>query len=162
MARLRIRNRDARRIFLHASGLSQTPTGKLDLGQLIKDLGFVQLDAIQVVARAHHHILWSRNQNYREPMLGKLMSEERQVFEHFTHDASVIPMEFYPIWRRQFRRLDAKTRRYGWHRAMDGHGGIDPLLDTIRNAGPLSTKSFETEVIGERKMWDRPPHKPPP
>ena len=41
---------------------------------MIHDLGFVQLDSIQVVARAHHHILWSRNQNYREPMLDKLLA----------------------------------------------------------------------------------------
>ncbi|MEO1220942.1 MAG: crosslink repair DNA glycosylase YcaQ family protein, partial [Pseudomonadota bacterium] len=90
MARLKIRNRDARSIFLNASGLSQVPTGKLDLRQLIKQLGFVQLDAIQVVARAHHHILWSRNQNYREPMLGKLLSRDRLVFEHFTHAAKFV------------------------------------------------------------------------
>jgi uncharacterized protein YcaQ len=87
------------------------------------------------------------------------MANDRQVFEHFTHDASVIPMEFYPIWQRQFRRLGAKSRQYGWHEAMDEFGGIDPLLDAIREAGPLNTKAFDTQINGERKMWDRPPHK---
>ncbi|MEL6414612.1 MAG: crosslink repair DNA glycosylase YcaQ family protein [Pseudomonadota bacterium] len=159
MARLKISNRDARRVFLSASGLARAPIGELNLGQLVHELGFVQLDAIQVVARAHHHILWSRNQNYREPMLGHHMANDRQVFEHFTHDASVIPMEFYPLWQRQFRRLEHKTRQYGWHRAMDDLGGIEALLNTIRASGPLSTKSFETKIEGERRMWDRPPHK---
>ena len=97
-ASLRIHNRDARRLFLSAQGLAKTPTGALDLERLIYDLGFVQLDTIQVVARAHHHILWSRNQNYREPMLDRHMAGHRRVFEHFTHDASVIPMEFFPLW----------------------------------------------------------------
>ena len=59
-APLEIRNRDARRLWLHAQGLSATPTGPLDLAALIRDLGFVQLDSIRVVSRAHHHILWSR------------------------------------------------------------------------------------------------------
>ncbi|MEH6411562.1 MAG: crosslink repair DNA glycosylase YcaQ family protein, partial [Hyphomonas sp.] len=75
---------------------------------MIRRLGFVQLDTIRVVARAHDHILWSRNQNFREKMLETCLARDRHVFEHFTHDASLIPMDFYPMWRRQFRRLEAK------------------------------------------------------
>ena len=93
-APLRISHRDARRLWLGGQGLAETPTGKLDLDALIKRLGFVQLDTIQVVSRAHHHILWSSNQNYREPMLNKALAKHRDVFEHFTHDASVIPIDF--------------------------------------------------------------------
>jgi len=72
---LQIKNKHARRLWLTSVGLSTAPTGSLDLLALIKQLGFVQLDAIQVVARAHHHILWSRNQNYREPMLDQLLAK---------------------------------------------------------------------------------------
>ena len=64
---LRIGNRDARWLWLQAQDLSETPTGPLDLPEIIRRLGFVQLDTIQNVTRAHHHILWSRNQNYRGP-----------------------------------------------------------------------------------------------
>ena len=110
-APLQISNRDARRLWLDAQGLAATPTGTLDLDGMIQSLGFVQLDTIQVVSRAHHHILWSRNQNYRERMLNKHLADHRLVFEHFTHDASVIPMDFYPMWQRQFRRLEEKVRR---------------------------------------------------
>lgn len=158
-ARLQISNRDARRLWLGAQGLAPTPTGKLDLDALIKSLGFVQLDTIQVVSRAHHHILWSRNQNYREPMLNRHMAKHRQVFEHFTHDASVIPMDFYPMWQRQFRRLEEKVRRWEWHRGMLGADGRNAIKDRIRNEGPLCTKAFDTKVKGEKKMWARPPHK---
>ena len=79
-----INNRDARRLWLHSHGLAHTPNGALDVLQTIKDLGFVQLDSIRNVTRAHHHILWTRNQNYREPMLGALLTEDRALFEHFT------------------------------------------------------------------------------
>ncbi|WP_018996324.1 winged helix-turn-helix domain-containing protein [Hirschia maritima] len=119
-------------------------------------MGFVQLDTIQVVARAHHHILWSRNQNYREPMLDKLLRDERKVFEHFTHDASVIPMEFYPFWTRQFERLEKQTRRWGWHEALPN---MNELKKRIQSEGPLSTKAFDTKITGQKKMWSRPPHK---
>lgn len=156
---LRISNRDARRLWLAGQGLSATPTGKLDLDELIKALGFVQLDTIQVVSRAHHHILWSRNQNYREPMLGRHLARDRKVFEHFTHDASVIPMDFYPMWQRQFRRLEAKVRKWEWHRGMLDEDGRNSIKDRIRSEGPLCTKAFDTKVQGEKKMWARPPHK---
>lgn len=158
-APLEIRNRDARRLWLDAQGLSATPTGPLDLAAMIRGLGFVQLDSIRVVSRAHHHILWSRNQNYREPMLDRLMRKDRGVFEHFTHDASVIPMEFYPNWRRQFRRLEAKVRGWEWHRGMLDEDGRAHLVERIREEGPLSTKAFDTKVKGPREMWRRPPHK---
>ncbi|MCA8901521.1 MAG: YcaQ family DNA glycosylase [Hyphomonas sp.] len=158
-APLEIRNRDARRLWLASQGLAATPTGPLDLAALIRDLGFVQLDSIRVVARAHHHIIWSRNQNYREPMLDALMRKDRGVFEHFTHDASVIPMEFYPMWRRQFRRLEEKVRGWEWHRGMLDAKGRNAIVERIRNEGPLSTKAFDTKIEGPREMWRRPPHK---
>lgn len=158
-APLEIRNRDARRLWLDAQGLAATPTGKLDLNALIRALGFVQLDAIRVVSRAHHHILWSRNQNYREPMLNRLMRDHRGVFEHFTHDASVLPMDFYPMWRRQFRRLEEKVRGWEWHRGMLDEEGRAAIRERIRNEGPLCTKHFDTRIGGRREMWRRPPHK---
>ena len=159
LARLRIPNRSARRLWLSAQGLAETPTGKLDLDALIKQLGFVQLDTIRVVSRAHHHILWSRNQNYREPMLGKHMTQNRRVFEHFTHDASVIPMEFYPMWARQFRRLEEKVRGWEWHRAMLPLDGREAIKARIKAEGPLCTKAFDTKIQGKKEMWSRPPHK---
>ncbi|MEO0421841.1 MAG: crosslink repair DNA glycosylase YcaQ family protein [Pseudomonadota bacterium] len=156
---LTISNRDARRLWLDAQGLSRTPTGKLDLDALITSLGFVQLDSIRAVSRAHHHILWSRNQHYREPMLNRALARDRLIFEHFTHDASVLPMAFYPAWSRQFRRMEAKVRGWEWHRAMLDAKGRRALRDRIAAEGPLSTEAFDTKASGDREMWSRPPHK---
>ncbi len=157
---MRIPNRDARHLWLDAQALSRPPTGTPDILGIIKQLGFVQLDTIQVVARAHHHILWSRAQHYREPMLEHLLSTDRSVFEHFTHDASVLPMEFYPAWRRQFVRLEKKVRKWEWHRNMLDADGRNHLLERIEAEGPLSTAAFDTKVKNPKpKMWNRPPHK---
>jgi uncharacterized protein YcaQ len=158
MTSLRIPNRTARRLWLSSQGLAVTPTGKLDLGQMIHDLGFVQLDTIRVISRAHHHILWSRNQNYREPMLGKHL-KNRQIFEHFTHDASVLPMAFLPMWQRQFQRRAARIRTAGWWKSMPDAEGRAAIRARIEREGPLSTHDFDTKVEGRREMWSRPPHK---
>lgn len=159
MARLQIDNRTARALWLTSHGLAHVPTGPLDTLGLIKQLGFVQLDTIQVISRAHHHILWSRNQNYREPMLDTMLRDRRQVFEHYTHDASVLPMEFLPMWQRQFQRKKEEVSRSSWFGKHLDAALIDEVIRRITEQGPLSTHDFETKVTGEKTMWQRPPHK---
>lgn len=156
---LRLSNTDARKLWLHTQGLGTAPTGKLDVLGIIERLGFVQLDTIRIVSRAHHHILWSRNQHYREPMLNKLLAKQRAVFEHFTHDASVLPMSTYPLWRRQFRRMEARLRQSGWYKSMLGADGRAAIIERIRAEGPLSTHAFDTECEDKTVAWRRPPHK---
>ncbi len=156
---LKISNRDARRLWLHSHGLGRAPTGAVDVLQIIKDLGFVQLDSIRNVTRAHHHILWSRNQNYREPMLWECLSRDRALFEHFTHDASIIPMEYYPIWRKQFRRMQKRLGASKYYKAFPGAQDREVIKDRIRNEGALSTRAFESKIKGKKQMWSRPPHK---
>lgn len=156
---LRIKNREARRLWLHSTGLADTPTGPLDLLQIIKDLGFVQLDTIRNVTRAHHHILWTRNQNYREPMLWKLLADDRGLFEHFTHDASLIPMDFYPMWKRQFPRIKKKITGSWYADSGLSEAEHDAIKSRIEQEGPLCTRAFDSKVVGKKEMWKRPPHK---
>lgn len=159
MSILRIDNKAARQLWLTSQGLGTAPTGPLDVLGTIKDLGFVQLDTIQVVARAHHHILWSRNQNYREPMLDDVLGRQGGVFEHFTHDASVIPMEYLPLWQRQFTRKKAQMDKAGWLKNLPNTSAREGIKNRIREEGPLSTHAFESTQKGPKKMWARPPHK---
>lgn len=156
---LRIDNKTARSLWLTAQGLGSAPTGALDVLALIKQLGFVQLDTIQVVSRAHHHILWSRNQNYTEPMLDNLLGKDRSIFEHFTHDASVIPMEYLPMWRRQFERKKAQHDRAGWFKGLPDEAARQVIKDRIAAEGPLSTHAFDSKAANPGQMWSRPPHK---
>lgn len=152
---VRITNRQTRRLLIQAHGLSLTPTGPLNLAALIKTLGYVQLDTIRTVSRAHHHILWSRNQNYREPMLWDAL-KTRALFEHFTHDASLLPIEFYPIWNWQFIRMQKKFERRKWRPNPELLANI---TSRIIAEGPLSTHAFDTKVFDRNEMWARPPHK---
>ena len=156
-AALRISNREARRLWLWTNGLSQTPVGKLDVMGMIRALGFVQIDTIRNVTRAHHHILWSRNQNYREKLLWPRL-KGRDLFEHFTHDASLIPMEVLPYWQRQFDRLGQKAAASDWFQSGLGQAEIAGIRRRIEKEGALSTHAFDTKAES-REMWARPPHK---
>ena len=155
---LKIDNRSARRLWINAQELASPPTGIFDLLQTITRLGYVQLDTINNVTRAHHHILWSRNQNYRESMLNDLLAKERGLFEHFTHDASLLPIEFFPMWQRQFRRLGDAVRKSKSYKDMaDEDRAV--IKARIAAEGPLSTHAFDSKIEGTKEMWTRPPHK---
>ncbi len=155
---MKLTNLEARRLWLHTHGLSAAPTGPLNVMATINALGFVQIDTIRNVTRAHHHILWSRNQNYREKHLWPLL-KSRQLFEHFTHDASLIPMQTLPMWRRQFSRMEKYVAKAEWFASSLGQQNIRDIKARIEAEGPLSTHAFDTKIEGKREMWSRPPHK---
>ncbi len=159
MTPLRITNRDARRLWLWTNGLAETPTGPPDVIGTIRRLGFLQIDTIRNVTRAHNHILWTRNQNFREGQLWPLLGRDRLLFEHFTHDASLIPVEVLPYWQRRFDRLGAYVARHAWYQSGLAREQVQLIRDRITAEGPLSTHAFDTRIEGARGMWARPPHK---
>ena len=155
--KLQIDNRALRRLWLASHDLVGVPSGPVDVMTIIRRLGFLQIDTVRNVVRAQDHILWSRNRNYRERMLWPLL-RQRQLFEHFTHDASLIPMEIYPLWQRQFRRLGARAAQAAWYRSGMTAAEIAALRDRIADEGPLSTHAFDS-TAESREMWARKPHK---
>ena len=159
-----IGNRDARRIFLHRHLLSDAPQGPAsgnDLLQLIQGLGFVQLDSINTVARAHDLILFSRRQRYRPQALKTRYERDGALFEHWTHDAAVIPMGYYPHWelRRQRDAQMLRQRYKNWHQ-HDFEGRFQSVLDQIRAQGPVSSSDVgQDEPRSNGGWWDWHPSK---
>ena len=146
-----------RRLILDLQGLADPPHRRFGSGgllELITRMGFVQVDSIQTVARAHHTILHSRNRTYRPPMLDRLLERDRSLFEHWTHDASVIPTALYPVWRHKFRReaavLREKYRR--WH-GPDFEAETGPLLDLIAREGPVRARDLERRPARNPRGW---------
>lgn len=155
MTVLRLSNRDARRLWLAQNLIPSAPRDPL---AIIRALGFVQIDTIRNVARAQDHILWTRLGSYREDRIWRLL-KSRDLFEHYTHDASLIPTEVLPYWTRRFRELGERTARSDWFHSGLGREEIARIRARIEAEGPLSTHAFDTKIEGERKMWARPPHK---
>ncbi|MFW8593965.1 winged helix-turn-helix domain-containing protein [Cribrihabitans neustonicus] len=164
MALERLDNGSARRLFLDRHALLEPPSGTARgtaLLELIERLGFVQIDSINTVARAHDMILYSRRPSYRAPALKRLYERDRALFEHWTHDASVIPMAFYPHWRLRFRRDAArlKSRWRNWRR--DGfEARFETVMQHIRDHGPVSSADVgRDEPKRSGGWWDWHPSK---
>jgi uncharacterized protein YcaQ len=159
MTPLTIAAADARRLVLALSGLSDPPGRRLTEGgllALIERLGFVQLDSIQTVARAHHMILFARAERYRPELLRRLVEDEGRLFEHWTDRiAALIPTRFYPYWTRRFRRDAARleerfTRWFG----QGYQAELDRLLARIRENGPLMARDLAAPGHPAGSWWE--------
>ena len=148
MTRPILDNDRARRLFLDRHLLLQPGSGTgrgRDLDGVLDALGFVQVDSVNTLARAHDLILWSRRGQYRPRALEHLVARDRTAFEHWTHDASVVPMAFYPFWRLKFERDEARMRarwpawrRDGWVseiEAVERHVGDNGATCTMDVGG---------------------------
>jgi uncharacterized protein YcaQ len=139
----RLDNCAARRLFLDRHALAEVPSGVAkgdDLLALIRRLGFVQIDSINTVERAHHMILWSRRQSYKPKAQKLLLERDRALFEHWTHDASVIPTDFLPHWRMRFRRdADRIRSRYRDWQGAEFEAKLDEVIRQITDHGPVGT-----------------------
>ena len=159
-----LRNGAARHLFLAKHGLATRPSGAgkgADLKGLIDELGFVQLDSVNTFARAHDLVLWSRRQQYRPKALGNLLHRDRQLFEHWTHDAAIIPIESFSHWRLRFARDEARlsSRWKDWRRD-DFHSKIDEVLRRISDGGACTSGQVgEDESRGSGGWWDWHPSK---
>lgn len=160
----RLSNTAARRIFLDRHALHDTPQGAADgeaLLTVIRQLGFVQLDSINTVARAHDLILFARKPRYRTEDLKRLYEREKGLFEHWTHDAAVIPLEYYPNWQMRRTRDAAKLKKQwrSWRR--DGfEEQLQGVLDHIRAQGACGSSDVgKDETRGSGGWWDWHPSK---
>jgi uncharacterized protein YcaQ len=125
-------------------------------------MGFVQVDTVNVVARAHHLTLASRLDGYRPRHLTRLSEEHRALFEHFTHDASMIPAGFLRYWKPRFRHYEAGYRTKSWavgRLGKDPDGLIAHVVGRIREEGPLMSKDFQHDRRGKQSWWGWTPQK---
>ncbi|MEM6665402.1 MAG: crosslink repair DNA glycosylase YcaQ family protein [Pseudomonadota bacterium] len=164
MVRALISNEHARRLFLDRHLLLRPGSGAgrgTDLDSVLNDLGFVQVDSVNTLARAHDLILWSRRRQYRPRSLEHLVARHRTAFEHWTHDAAVIPMPFYPMWRLKFMRDKARLRARWPHWRRDGwEAEIRTVLGHVADHG--ATCSLDVggdETKASSGWWDWHPSK---
>ncbi len=163
---LELTNRQARHIWLERQQLAAPPCGKRQISAFvdrIASLGMVQLDAIGILARAQHHILWSRQTAYRQRHYNQLLQDKRQVFEHFSHDAVILPMSTYPYWVRQHQRRTEHYGRTGWQQSKEERQLQQQLLHHIQEHGPACSRDLAFHQTGpvdkSVHAWMRPRQK---
>ena len=150
----------ARRLIIQSQGLDgrwRLPPGAEGAAQVVERLGYVQIDTIAVVQRAHEHVLWSRYPDYDPKMLHQLQAVDRRVFEYWTHAASYVPMADYRFYLPRMRGFADGERMRSWRR--DNARLARQVLERIREEGGLAASEFEAPPDKRGPWWDWKPAK---
>ena len=147
-----------RRHALAAQGLLQErPFGTALEGarRAIQHLGYVQIDSIAVVQRAHHHVIRTRVPKFEPTMTNKLL-RAGDIFEYWAHAAAFLPM-------REFRfslpyKHAIRNGQTHWYRNPDTQL-MNELLARIRTDGPLRSRDLEDRRSKGAGWWDWKPAK---
>lgn len=120
---------------------------KKDLLNIITKLGYVQIDTISIIERAHKHILWTRFPGYRNDMLDELIDKDKKVFEFWDHAAAYLPMKFYrfslprkKMYAEKYKTWEKKNKKL-----------LKYILERISAEGPLQSRDFDDPK--KRGLW---------
>jgi uncharacterized protein len=148
----------ARRVALAAQGFADPAPGaavtRRHLRRVLSRVGLIQMDSVNVLARAHYMPLYSRLGPYGTDVLDRAASHApRELFEYWGHEASLIPVALQPALR--WRMAAARTEAWGGMRriAEEQPELVAWVLDEVRVKGPLSAAEIEHDAPRTQDNW---------
>jgi uncharacterized protein len=157
----------ARRTALAAQGFADPrPTAVPSRRHLLRVLSrvqLIQLDSVNVAVRAHYMPLFSRLGAYPAALIDEAAwshsaRKPRLLVEKWAHEASLIPVEDWPLLH--------LGKRAGWWRHYENvvnrsPGLVQEVLAAVKERGPIGAGALEREILGEDNKrekgtwWDR-------
>ncbi|MBU1109538.1 MAG: winged helix DNA-binding domain-containing protein [Candidatus Riflebacteria bacterium] len=146
---------NARKIILRQQFLSDFNGS---MSEIIDHLGYIQIDSIYVVERAHNHTLWSRCPEFTPDDLSNLHGNEKAVFEYWAHAMSYLPMSDYrfslPLMQTFREREDCREI------LSNNKKLVKDIRKRIMAEGPVSASDFEAPPdFKGGGWWERKPAK---
>lgn len=157
---LPISPKTARRLAISAQRLNYLPekSDKAAMLDVIRQIGCVQIDPINVVARNPLLILWSRLGNYDLADFEALLWEDRALFEYWAHAASIVLVENFPL--HQVQMVNFSRGNGTWAKRTRKWMAVNEpfrqyIFDELRERGPLFTAEFEDRSVStwESSGW---------
>ncbi|MBL7668932.1 MAG: YcaQ family DNA glycosylase [Bdellovibrionaceae bacterium] len=140
----------AKALWISAQGLHQKGcfgSGPLATTKTIEQLGYVQIDTINVIERCHHHILYSRIPNYHQDHLRKAQSIDKTIFEYWTHALSYVPTKDFRYFQIQMKKnLESP---HAWFNSVTKQD-LQKVFRLIRKDGPISIREITDDVLVDK------------
>ena len=128
---------EARRLALASLGFGvkkPARAGAAHVRAMAARLGAIQIDSVNVLARAHYLPAFSRFGPYPMSALDTIVHGRRELFEYWGHAACFLPIDLYPLmrWRMENQRavwagLSAKQKQF-----------IEAVYSEVAQHGPMS------------------------
>jgi len=109
----------------------------------IEHLGYIQIDTISAIQRAHHHTLWNRNPQYLSSHLSELMVNKK-IFEYWSHAAAYLPTRDYRFSLPRKQAIASGKENHWYHR---DEKLMKSILKRIDSEGPLMAKDFDNKPV---------------
>jgi uncharacterized protein YcaQ len=154
---LPLTNTRARHIWLRAQRLdAREPfgAGAEAVAAAVRQLGYVQIDTINVIERCHHHILFSRIPSYRRADLRHAQSSDKSVFEFWTHALAYVPSEdlrFFIADMKDYKHFKRNPGR--WFKSVTPKD-LRKVLRLVKRDGALTIRDIEDDVLQDKAhLW---------
>jgi uncharacterized protein YcaQ len=159
MARGDLSLSEARRIALAAQALDRPrPRGRVDarhVRRVIRRLGLLQLDYVNVLVPAHYLVLFSRLGPYETTLLDELVYRRREFTEQWAREASIVPVETWPLLRHRMDLSDRRGRAIAPFMERNA-AYVGRVLELVRARGPLTREDVpepEVEATNKLEWW---------
>lgn len=129
------------------------------LREMLARLGLLQIDSVNALVRSHYLPLFSRLGPYSMTLLDEAawsVGRHRQLFEYWGHEASLLPLEHYPLMRWRMRQaadgqgIYQQLARFG----REQQPLIRQVLQAVREQGALGAGSLSTRQERAGPWWD--------
>jgi uncharacterized protein YcaQ len=140
---------EARRLAIARQYLSASPApdGADGVRAVCRALRFLQLDPVNVIARSHELVLWSRLGAKGVTEFEDVFWRDRWLFEYWAHAAAIVLSEDYPLHK-------VAMDGYPWpgHEAIGAwadvnHALREHVLERLGEGEPLPTEAFEDRAV---------------
>ena len=144
----------ARRLALAAQGFADPPPASRPdvrhFRRVLSRVGVVQLDSVNVLARAHYLLFFARLGPYDTQALDRWLWRSGELFEYWIHEASLAPIDRWPHVAHRMRQEHPwkSIERIG----RDQPGFVEDVLDEVRANGPLRVGEL-SEGSGRTGPW---------
>lgn len=151
--------REARRTALTATGLARprpARAGPAALGAMFDRLGQVQIDSVNVLARAHYMPGFARLGAYDPALLDRAAyGRKRSLFEYWGHEAALIRVDLQPYLRWRMARARGGTGLWsGLNRfAAARRDFIDAVLHEVEARGPMAARDLSNGGKASGSWW---------
>ncbi len=140
---------------LHAQGFTQSaPSGRIDarhFRRAVRPVGVVQLDSVNVLARAHYMPFFSRLGPYDRDALDGWLWRSGEMVEYWAHAASLVPVEHRHLFVHRMRSAKPwdSVRRLQTERP----GFIESVLEEVRRRGPVTLAELDADSKNSEPWW---------
>lgn len=155
---------EARRTFLESQSLARARPSRRpraqDFQAYLDRQGVLQLDTVNVLARAHYLPFFSRLGPYDRGALdgflwGDAKGHSAHAFEHWGHEASVMPRDLLPAMHSRMRRTTTWKARTRDRLERERPGLLAEVHEAVNRMGPVTSAELEhlAPHEGPRGPW---------